>query len=76
MAQQDLSLTQIPRDYAKEYKIYHGKLEQLKRRDARSKARVIMVKKGGVRKGDGMHIDHSRNNNHLDIRPSNIRAVA
>jgi hypothetical protein len=36
----------MPRDYAKEYKTYHGKLEQIKRRDARNKARAIMVKKG------------------------------
>jgi ABC-type transporter MlaC component len=64
----------MPRNYAKEYKTYHGKPEQIKRRDARNKARAIMVKKGVVRKGDGLHIDH-RNNNPLDNRPSNLRAV-
>ena len=74
-AQQNLRLTQMPtRDYAKEYKTYHGKPEQIKRRDARNKARAIMVKKGVVRKGDGLHIDH-KNNNPLDNRPSNLRAV-
>ena len=46
----------MPRDYAKEYKTYHGKPEQIKRRDARNNARPIMVKKGVVRKGDGMYI--------------------
>jgi hypothetical protein len=36
----------MPRNYAKEYKTYHGKPEQIKRRDARNKARAIMVKRG------------------------------
>ena len=65
----------MPRDYAKEYETYHGKLEQIKRRDARNKARALMEKKGLVRKGDGLHVDH-KNNNPLDNRPSNLRAVA
>ncbi len=64
----------MPRDYAKDYKTYHGKPEQIKRRDARHKARVVMVKKEVVRKGDGIHTDH-KNNNQLDNRPSNLRAV-
>ncbi len=65
----------MPRDYAKEYRTYHGKLEQIKRRDARNKARALMEKKGLVRKGGGLHVDH-KNNNPLDNRPSNLRAVA
>ncbi len=65
----------MPRDYAKEYKTYHGKPKQIKRRDARNKARALMEKKGLVRKGDGLHVDH-KNNNPLDNRPSNLRAVA
>ena len=64
----------MPRDYAKEYRTYHGKSEQIKRRDARNKARAIMEKKGLVRKGDGLHVDH-RNNNPLDNRLANLRAV-
>ncbi len=66
---------QMPRDYAKEYWTYHGKPEQIKRRDARNKAMALMEKKGLVRKGDGLHVDH-KNNNPLDNRPSNLRAVA
>ena len=66
----------MPRNCTKEYKTYHGKLEQIKRHDARNKTRAIIVKKGVVRKGDGLfHIDH-KNNNPLDNRPSNLRAVA
>ena len=50
----------MPRNYAKEYKTYHGKPEQIMRRDARNKARAIMVNKGVVRRGDGLHIDHTK----------------
>ncbi len=65
----------MPRDNAKEYRTYHGKPEQIKRRDARNEARALMEKWGLVRKGDGLHVDH-KNNNPLDNRPSNLRAVA
>jgi len=64
----------MPRDYAKEYKTYHGKPEHIKRRDARNKARALMEKRGLVRKGDGLHVDH-KNNNLLDNRVANLRAV-
>lgn len=46
------------RDYKKEYREYHGKPEQIKRRDARNKARRMMEKEGRVRKGDGREVDH------------------
>ncbi len=36
----------MPRDYAKEYRTYDGKPKQIKRRDARNKARALMEKKG------------------------------
>ena len=65
----------MPRDYAKEYMTYRGKQEHIKRRDARSKSRALMEKNGLVRKGGGLHVDH-KNNNPLDNRPSNLRAVA
>jgi hypothetical protein len=65
----------MPRDYAKEYMTYHEKPEQIKRRDARNKSTGLDGKKGLVRKGDGLHVDH-KNNNPLDNRPSNLRAVA
>jgi len=64
----------MPRNYAEEYKTYHGKSEQIKRRDARNKARAIMLKKGLVRKIDDMHVDN-RNKNPLDNRVSNLRAI-
>ncbi len=50
--------TKRKRDYKKEYREYHGKPEQIKRRDARNKARRMMEKEGRVRKGDGREVDH------------------
>ena len=47
-----------PRPYKKEYEQYHGKPEQIKKRDARNKARSEMEKDGKVRKGDGKDVDH------------------
>lgn len=46
------------RDYAKEYREYHAKPEQKKRRADRNAARRKAVRDGRVRKGDGMELDH------------------
>lgn len=46
------------RDYAKEYRDFHGKPEQIKKRAERVKARRIMEKEGAVTKGDGKDVDH------------------
>jgi hypothetical protein len=48
------------RDYDKEYRNYHGKAKQRKERAARTRARELMKKKGLVRKGDGVDIDHKK----------------
>ena len=60
------------RDYAKEYREYHGTPEQKARRAARGRARHKMEKAGHVRKGDGKDVDH-RNMNPMDNRRSNLR---
>jgi hypothetical protein len=60
------------RDYAKEYREYHGKPEQKARRAARGRARTKLENAGLVRKGDGMDVDH-RNMNPHDNRRSNLR---
>ncbi len=65
----------MARDYAKEYREYHSKPEQIKRRAGRNKARRLMIKKGKVRKGDGKDVDH-KNHNTLDNRPSNLRIMS
>jgi len=48
------------RNYKKEYRNYHGKPKQRKQRAARTKAREMMIKKGMVKKGDGIDIDHKK----------------
>ena len=59
------------RNYRKEYDNYHGKKEQIKRRDKRNAARNIAKKKGIVKKGDGKDVAH-KNGNPNDNRPSNL----
>lgn len=50
------------RDYKKEYREYHSKPEQKKRRAGRNAARRKMEKAGKVRKGDGKDVDHRDRN--------------
>lgn len=60
------------RDYKKEYKEYHGKPDQIKRRAGRNAARRLKIKTGAVSKGDGKDVDH-RDRNPLNNRASNLR---
>lgn len=53
-------LDEEKRNYAMEYRNYHGKPKQRKERAARTKAREQMIKKGRVKKGDGKDIDHKK----------------
>lgn len=46
------------RDYKKEYRDYHGKPEQRKRRSQRVLARRKAEKEGKVKKGDGKEVHH------------------
>lgn len=62
------------RNYRKEYDNYHGKPEQIKRRDARNAARRKLEKTGKVRKGDGKDVAH-RNGNPRDNRRSNLKVA-
>jgi len=50
------------RNYKREYALYHGRPEQIKRRAQRNKTRRMMVRQGLVRKGDGKDVDHRDNN--------------
>lgn len=51
------------RDYKKEYRDYHGKPEQIKRRAARNQSRAKLEKAGvDVRGKDVDHVDHNPNN--------------
>ena len=47
-------MPQKKRDYKKEYREYHGKPEQIKKRAMRNKARKMM----GLKKGDPREVDH------------------
>ena len=46
------------RNYKREYKLFHGKPDQIKKRSKRVKARREAEKKGLVHKGDNKDIDH------------------
>lgn len=46
------------RNYKREYKLFHGKPSQIKKRSKRVQARREYEKKGLVHKGDGKDIDH------------------
>ena len=52
----------MARDYKKEYKEYHSKTEQKKRRAGRNAARRIMKMVGRVKKGDGKDVHHKDGN--------------
>jgi hypothetical protein len=48
----------MPRNYKNEYQNYQGKPEQIANRAKRNAARSEMEKKGVVRKGDNLDVDH------------------
>ena len=63
----------MKRDYVKE-RLAESSLRK-KKRAARNRARLIMKKKGKVRKGDGKHVDHV-NCNAMDNSSKNIRVLS
>lgn len=52
----------MSRDYKSEYKNYHAKPEQKKKRASRNKARSLLEKEGRVSKNDGKDVDHKDGN--------------
>jgi hypothetical protein len=60
------------RDYKKEYREYHSKPEQKKRRAGRNNARRKAERDGKVEKGDGKDIDH-KDHNPLNNSSKNTR---
>lgn len=62
----------MERDYKEEYREYHGKPEQIKRRAARVKARRYKERNGETHKGDGRDVDH-KDGNPLNNKPENLR---
>ncbi len=61
-----------PRDYAKEYREYHSKPEQVKNRASRNKARRLTIKMHGKSAVKGKDVDHKdgnpRNNNRRNLK--------
>lgn len=53
---------EIERDYKEEYKQYHGKPKQIKRRAQRNASRRKMIKKKKVKKGDNKDVHHKDHN--------------
>lgn len=64
------------RDYAKEYREYHGTPEQKKRRAQRNEARATAEKKGLVRKGDGKEVDHLGSNRKGPLNNKRVKVVS
>jgi len=68
-----------PRDYKREYKLFHGKPSEIAKRAARNKARADKR----LKKGDGKEVDHkkplskgggnSKKNLHVTTRTANRR---
>ena len=64
----------MARDYEKEYKNYHSRPEQIKKRASRNAARRAALKSGKVKKDDNLDVHH-KNGNPLDNSKSNLRAI-
>lgn len=62
----------MARDYKREYRTYHAKPEQKKRRAGRNKARRLMIRKVGRSKLAGKDVDHKDRNPTNNSR-SNLR---
>ena len=52
----------MSRDYSAEYRDYHSKDKQMKRRAMRNAARQLLIKKRRARKGDGKDVHHKDGN--------------
>lgn len=65
------------RDYKKEYRDYHGKPEQIKRRAGRNSARTILTKRLGKAAVAGKDVDHkdgnARNNSAKNLRLMSVK---
>jgi hypothetical protein len=64
----------MPRNYKREYKTYHKKPKQKKRRAQRNTARSKMTKAGKVSKGDGKDVHH-KDRNTKNNSPKNLKVT-
>jgi hypothetical protein len=66
----------MARDYKKEYRDYHAKPEQKKRRADRNRARRKAQREGRVHKGDGKEVDHKGSHRTGRLRDVPTRVVS
>lgn len=69
-------MTKRKRDYAKEYREYHSKPEQIKRRAQRNAARREAERDGRVSKGDGKEVDHLGHNRRGPLNNKRVKVVS
>jgi|TARA_R110000824_G_scaffold394502_1_gene594334 hypothetical protein len=62
----------VARNYKEEYKEFHSKPDQKKRRAGRNAARRKMAASGKVKKGDGKDVHH-KDGNALNNKRKNLR---
>ena len=62
----------MARNYKEEYKDFHSKPDQKKRRAGRNAARRKMAAAGKVKKGDGKDVHH-KDGNTLNNKKKNLR---
>jgi len=62
----------VARNYKEEYKDFHSKPDQKKRRAGRNAARRKMAAAGKVKKGDGKDVHH-KDGNTLNNKKKNLR---
>ncbi len=62
----------MARNYKEEYKHFHSKPDEKKRRAGRNAARKKMVAAGKVKKGDGKDVHH-KDGNTLNNKRKNLR---
>ena len=62
----------MARNYKEEYKEFHSKPDQKKRRAGRNAARRKMAASGKVKKGDGKDVHH-KDGNSLNNKKKNLR---
>ena len=58
-----------------DYKRFHSSMKMKKERALRNRNRASVLKRGGVTKGDGKHIDH-KDGNPRNNSPKNLRVVS
>lgn len=63
------------RDYKREYRLFHGKPEQRKRRSERNISRKLLIQKRGKAALKNKDVHH-KNGNTADMRMSNLAIVS